>query len=307
MTAARIALLAAMVVVLPTVAVTMLLPSVTTLDVNVITDRIQLEVPSDLAFDGQTIALSEATVCGEAFSFSESSPSAATNSCQLAHRTQLYAIFNGHVDIQGPHQLTAQRLKQKELEIAIVSMGPEGSITLYDQGRTTRTTRGAYIRVRPKYFEDGNIFSFVTRVGKAVIGGTGGTDGDTRGVLLTGGTAVPLATSFFGSDIIRGTPVSLSMGDILEFDPGQSGPANVILRAESTPGIRVAARLPIVELRISNFAGRGVPISMTWWARLTAEPVLVLFWALAGAVVTLLDWKGKFLASRDRPELGIES
>jgi hypothetical protein len=89
------------------------------------------------------------------------------------------------------------------------------------------------------------------------------------------------------------------MGDIIEYDPQSQQPAdtatfaNVVLRAEASGGVKVSARLPFLQLRVRNFAGQGVPVSMSWWDRMKAEPMLIVIWALIGLAATVIDWRGK--------------
>jgi hypothetical protein len=305
MTTLRSLLPIAALVAIPIAALVLLLPSVTTLDLHATTDRAEVELLGDPAFDGNTIALSDALVCGE-FSTPAASSPGARDPCQSAGRALLFASFKGHLNISGKQRFTFQRLREKELELALVS---NTSMVFYDQDGTTRTVKSAYIRVPKSFFKLGNFLTFVTRADKMKIGGTGGTNGNFQGAVLTGGSAIPLANSLFTANVVRGTPVPLSMGDIVEFNRLEQGPsddlplANIVLRAGASDGIAISARLPIVELNVRNFAGQGVPISMSWWERLVSEPALLLIWAVAGFAATLVDWKAKFSGSeRGRSE-----
>jgi hypothetical protein len=155
----------------------LLLPSVTTLDVSASTDRVQIDLMNDPTFDSESMALSDGLVCGDVLPSIDLPSSGSADLCQLAHRRQLYNTFNGHLELNGAQRVTIQRLREKELEIAIVSENDGGSITFHERGGATQSAKNAFVRVQRHFFDDGNIYVFVTRATKVVLGGTGGASG----------------------------------------------------------------------------------------------------------------------------------
>jgi hypothetical protein len=292
----RLALLTLMLGLLMYLGLIAMNPAASTLDVGARTDIVEFDTLTLPRAEPTVFAATNALICG---GFNPTIEADASKPCTVFQRPAIKDRFSGSVELQGSIRVQLRRLRDKELEIAVIR-NEDGTITL-QPAQNMAAGDDVVIVLNKASFEESDTFSLVTRASTVVIGEDGRTFGRRRGLFLVGGTATPLATALFSDDVIRGSTVPLSAGDIVSFNGGGTAGqyASLFVRAEPGGPLHVGARFPMRETKVSSFAGAGVPISISWWERLKADPVLLALSAMVGMLLAIPDWKKKIRTALD--------
>jgi hypothetical protein len=165
-----------------------------------------------------------------------------------------------------------------------------------------------YIRLQKPFFDAGNVVALGAVVSVIRVGSSGRTFGQMNGLLLSKATLTPIVNSAFGRSVVRGDAVKLGMGDVIDYlaPTGSTQHANLFLRVSEKGGIAGTARIPISQIIIRRLGGDGVPVSMSWWSRFLAEPILVAAWAAIGFLSAAFAVLGKLLASIKKPKAELD-
>ncbi|EJZ17858.1 ankyrin repeat domain-containing protein (plasmid) [Rhizobium sp. Pop5] len=279
-------------------------PAASTVDVNAQTDIVDFQTSATLLNQPNVLALDSALVCIEGSSPPDNlTRGAKSGGCLGQLEPSFEGSFSGVAELSGSVRIVMRRVRQTELEISLIGTPNLKSIVLRSSEGKSIAVDHAVIVLTKSYFDTGNIFSFATTASRLMIGGDGRTFGSHRGLFLLGGIATPLSNTIFGAHVVRGSPVPLSAGDMINW-MDTKGYASVFARAGSDGAIEVSAHFPTKETVVRSFAGTGIPLSVSWLDRVKTDPVLLLLLALLGFAMSVPDWMGrisklvKYMSSR---------
>lgn len=271
----------------------LLLPSPSTLDVSFESDVVEFQTDSAL---GHPLAFNptNAVICGELDP--RASATSPASACGL--RSEFSTTSSAQVRIPPGTKAVLRRQNTHELELGFDVADSAHPIQVVLAGKES-TTKSAYIHISKSFFDTGNVVALGAVVSMIRVGSPGRTFGQMNGLLLLNATLTPIAYSAVDRSIVRGDVVKLTMGDVIDYvaPNGSTQHANLFLRVSEKGEIIGTARIPITEITIRRLGGDGVPVSMSWWSRFLAEPILVAGWAAIGFLSAAFAVFGKLLAS----------
>ena len=267
----------------------LLLPSPATLDVSFESDVVEFQTDRALG-DALVFNPTESVVCGEL------DPRAPTALQTSACGSRFDFGKTAQVRIPAGARAVVRRQNVHELELGFDAADPAHLIRVVSAAKES-TTSGAYIHIPRSFFDGGNVVAIGSVVSMVRVGSSGRTFGQMNGLLLLNASVTPLSQSVLDHSIVRGEVVKLGMGDVIDYVAldGTSEHANLFLRVTEKGEIVGTARIPISELTIRRLGGDGVPVFISWWSRLLAEPILVAGWGAIGFFSAILAVLSSFL------------